>query len=315
MSAKRKECIKGSIISSLEYILSYISDDGSWADCQLPPGWSDAWVTAYVGYKLRHVPGRLRKRTADSTLSASKWLLRNEYPDGGWGYNMEAGSDADSTAYALLFLVSEGVEVPVRSYKHLMKFQCGDGGFSTYLANSRTDSWRAPHPDVTPIALQALLTKYVRKNPSIKKGMKYVLKQKTVDGLWNSFWWDSFLYGTEASLSLLDAIGARFDKAKTKESLLRVSPKNAFESALLISCILYTFAELGDTNVFELVNQLVQEQRTDGSWESVPIIRLTKNDCFEPWTCKDAGRLYQDPKRLITTSTVLESLCKVYPKL
>jgi len=192
-----------------------------------------------------------------------------------------------------------------------MEFQCRDGGFSTYLATSRTDSWRVSHPDVTPVALQALLTKYIRKKPSIKSGMEYVLKQRTSGGMWNSFWWDSFLYGTEANLSLLDAIGARFEKEKTVESLLRVSPKKAFESALLISCILYTFAEL-DAKIFELADQLVREQETDGSWKSVPIIRLTKNDCFEPWAVKDAGRLYPDPRRLITTSTVLESLCKVY---
>jgi prenyltransferase beta subunit len=315
LSAKRKEAVERSIASSLEYIFLHQSDDGSWVDCQLPPGWSDAWVTAYVGYKLRHVPGRLRRRTADSTLSASKWLLGNQYPDGGWGYNREAGSDADSTAYAILFLASEGIDVQIRSYKLLMEFQCSDGGFSTYLATGRTDSWRVSHLDVTPVVLQALLTKYVRKTPFIKKGMEYVLKQRTADGLWNSFWWDSFLYGTEVNLSLLDAIGARFDKTKTKESLFRVSPKNAFESALLISCVLFIFTELGEPNVLELVDQLVREQGTDGSWKGVPIIRLTKNGCFEPWTCKDTGTLYPDPKRLITTSTVLESLCKVYAQL
>lgn len=314
MSAKRKEAVEESIVTSLEYILAHQSDDGSWVDCQLPPGWSDAWMTAYVGYKLRNIPGKLRGRIADSARSASKWLQRNEYLDGGWGYNREAGSDADSIAYAILFLVSAGEKVSVRNYRCLMEFQCRDGGFATYLDNGRTDSWRVSHPDVTPIALQALLTKYIHGTPPIKKGTEYVLKQRTSGGLWNSFWWDSFLYGTEVNLSLLDAVGVRFDKAKTAESLLRVAPKKAFESAMLISCILFTFTELDD-KIFELADQLIREQETDGSWKSVPIVRLTKNDCFEPWAVKDSGRLYPDPRRLITTSTVFESLCKVWIQL
>lgn len=313
MSTKWKKALEGSIVSSLGYILSHQSKDGSWMDCQFPPGPSDAWATAYVGYRLKRVPNRLKSRAARSTLSASKWLKRNEYADAGWGYNRVSGSDADSTACAILLLVSEGEKVSIRSYRHLMEFQSADGGFSFYLPTGRADSWRVSHPDITPVALEALLTRYDRKNPRIKKGLEYVLKQRTSDGLWNSFWWDSFLYGTEANLSFLDTIGALFGKEKTVESLLQVSPRNAFESALLISCTLYTSAE-SKARVFELADQLVQEQEADGSWKNAPIIRLTENDCFEPWSVKDAGGLYTDSRRLITTSTVLESLCKVYAK-
>jgi len=312
MSTKRRERMKRSILASLEYILTHQSEDGSWVDWQLPPGWSDAWTTAYVGYKLRLVPSYLRERSNGLTRAASEWILRNEYSDGGWGYNKEVGTDADSTAYAILFLASQERTVPARSYKLLREFQCSEGGFSTFIARDRIDSWRVSHPDVSPIVLLALLTKYTRKAFFIKRGIEYVIKQRTSDGVWNSFWWDSYLYSVEANLSLLKTVNVHLDKTMMIERLLLAKPRRAFEVALLISCILHTESMLGEARIFELVDQLISEQRSDGSWTSDPILRVTNYKCFEPWNCKDYGSLYYDPKRLFTSSTVLEALCKVH---
>jgi hypothetical protein len=313
MIDKRKEDVEHSITASLDFILANESRDGSWVDWQLPVGESDAWMTAFVGYKLRIVPDHLRYKTAGPVGRASEWILRNEYVDGGWGYNESVGSDADSTAYAIMFLASVGKTIPERSFVHLREFQREDGGFATYLA--RNDSWGFSHPDVSPIALLALLTKYQCKDPFIDRGFRYVLKQRTSEGLWNSFWWDTFLWSTETNLSLLNTVKSQWDVneiTKTIESLLQVRPSNAFEAALLISCIFHTNSEFGLEKASEWVDQLLREQLSDGSWKSEPILRLVKYHYFEPWKCEDSGILYCDPKRIFTTSTVFEALCKVY---
>jgi squalene cyclase len=312
MISKRKKRVEQAIVASLTYIVAHQSEAGNWVDWRLPTGESDAWTTAYVGCKLRALPDHLRIKASTWTGAASEWVLENEYSDGGWGYNEGVGSDADSTAYAILFLASEGKAVPARSYARLKGFQMADGGFSTYVARSENDSWGFSHPDVTPIALLALLTEHDPEDASVSRGIEYALKQRTPGGWWNSFWWDSFLYSTQANLSLLNAVKAHWDATKTTECLLRTRTKNVFEAGLLASSVLQIPFESRETKACELTDQLIREQRRDGSWESRPILRLTKDNCFEPWNCEDAGILFSDPERLFTSSTVLEALCMVY---
>jgi hypothetical protein len=83
----------------------------------------------------------------------------------------------------------------------------------------------------------------------------------------------------------------------------------------LISSILYTSTEFGIARNLALVDHLIDEQRSDGSWESVPILRVTRRDCFEPWDSPNSGTLFADPARLFTSSTVLDTLLKVYAVL
>src|SRR5579862_3356209 len=105
----------------LDYILSLQSDDGSWTDWKLPPGTSAIWTTAYVGYKLQLLPGDLRLKAAWSRHASTRFLAENQFEDGGWGYNEAVGSDADSTALAILFLASEGQAVTELAYDRLLQ--------------------------------------------------------------------------------------------------------------------------------------------------------------------------------------------------
>jgi hypothetical protein len=305
----RAHALERSIAGGVDFILSLQSGNGSWTDWDLPPGSSSTWTTAYVGYKLGYLPQHLKAKTVSHILAASDWLLDNAFADGGWGYNATVGSDADSTSFAILFLASAGRRVPDSAYVHLARYQCPDGGFATYMPGSGSRSWTVSHPDVTPIALLALLTRTMPDRRTLHRGTDYVLTQQAPDGLWNSFWWDSFLYGTEASLSLLRAANVAI---AAPANLSQFLPANAFETALLISSFLHVDPLGQRSAILDLAEQLIAQQQPDGGWETTPILRITRRDCLEPWASNDPGPLFADPCRLFTTSSVLYALSRTW---
>lgn len=300
--------LEETIAVGLNYILSMQSANGSWTEWALPPGSSSTWTTAYVGVKLRHLPLELSSIAAPRVALAAHWLNDNAFSDYGWGYNQAVVSDADSTSYAILFLTSAGQQVPHSSYSLLVDLQRADGGFSTYLPVGEPNSWNVSHPDVTPIALLAMLTHPAPDRNVIQRGIEYVLRQKTSLGLWNSFWWDSCLYGTEASLSLLNAAGI---KMPIPMALTQIEPASAFETALLTTSLLSVEYDRTHKIIRDLVDKLINQQQPDGSWNTAPMLRITRRDCYDPWASADAGQLYTETNRLFTTATVLHALSKV----
>jgi squalene-hopene/tetraprenyl-beta-curcumene cyclase len=300
--------LQDAIAAGLNYLLSMQAQDGAWTEWALPPGPSSAWTTAYVGYQLRSLAPDLMKQAAPHLTLAAHWQCEHAFAEGGWGYNERVGPDADSTSYAILFLASVGWLVPDSAYAMLAELQRPDGGFATYLPLGEPTSWNVSHPDVTPMALLAMLTQPTPDRALVERGIDYVLQQRTPQGLWHSFWWRSGLYGTRASLSLLDAVEI---KTPPSASLAGIVPTNAFEMALLISSLLLVDRAGSQSSVGELVDRLIRQQRPDGSWESAPILRVTRRDCYTPWDSDDAGQLYAEPSRLFTTATVLHALTGV----
>lgn len=305
--------LDSALSACVRYILEHQSPEGYWIDWDLPPGPCAVWTTAYIGYMLHTLPSDLAEKTRPMRHAAAQWLIANEFPGHGWGYNTLVGVDADSTAHAILFLSAEGITLPDHHYHCLEAFQCSDGGFSTYHPHDGYGSWSVPHPDVTPLAIRALLTshRYSWNHAVIRKGIEYLAKQRIASGLWNSFWWKTPLYGSYACLSLLQAAGVLEGQALTRKSLLALQPTNPFESALLLSGLmcLETQAEEPQAEVLAvLISTLLNEQRSDGSWNSVPILRVVPRTCFDPWNSDNAGALYADQSRLFTSATVLGAL-------
>lgn len=307
MMGSRLSTLDQAIAGGLEYILTHQTADGSWIDWDLPPGSSPAWTTGYIGYKLRVLPQNQKLKAAHHLAAGAQWLLANQIADGGWGYNTAVGRDADTTSFAILFLASSGQQVPEAAYNLLTQFQRPDGGFSTYLPEGESNSWAVSHPDVTPLALLALFTKPESFRIALDHGFEYIQQQKNPDGLWNSFWWDSFLYGTEASLSFLYSQNLSI---ACPSSFSLIQPANAFEGALLISSMLYIDPMGLRSTICHLADNLIAEQQSDGSWKTVPILRITRRDCYDPWATTNPGPLFADPHRLFTTSTVLHALSR-----
>jgi squalene cyclase len=233
-------------------------------------------------------------------------LVQAEFEGGGWGYNETVGADADSTAYSMLFLSSMKFSIPESAYELLCRFRQPDGGFSTYQPQYENDSWGVSHPDVTAIVIQALLTNQFESGSMVESGIDYVVRQQTAEGLWNSFWWETPLYATAASLELLQHARVRVDLSKTQQRLSLFHPRNAFEAALLLSSRAH--AGLPAEANRQLIDNLIGSQQSDGSWASEPMLRVTRRDCFDPWNRDDAGARFADPSRLFTSVVVLEAL-------
>jgi squalene cyclase len=296
---------------ALEYILGRQQRDGSWIDWDLPPGQSSIWTTAFIGCKLAGLSSILRERASASTGLASEWLNVKMFADSGWGYSEEVGSDADSTALAILFLASEGKNIPAACYAFLQSFQCADGGFATFGGQPNLGTWGVSHADVTPSAVLAMMTKYGTTSETVDRGFQFVLDHKTRAGIWQSFWWTSFLYSTEKSLSLFQAVGLNIDLQVTRKTLLDTRPQSPFESALLLSSLLCLPNSAPDQVIRSVVDELLRDQAPDGSWRSSPMLRVTRRDCLEPWKPGDPDRLFRDQNNLFTTATVIEALSKL----
>lgn len=291
----------------LGFILAQQSLEGYWTDWDLPPGSSSIWTTAYIGYKLKYLPEQLREKAADRLASAAYWLLCGQFAGGGWGYNESVGVDADSTAFSILFLASTGLRVPQSAYSLLARHQNPDGGFCTYLPEGNMGTWCMSHPDVTPVALSAFQTQAGTDRRILERGLGYALSHRNSDGSWNSFWWNSWLYGTEANLGYLREIDF---KINNPARLSTAQPANAFETALLLSCLLYAAPYEHNQTICDLTDWLIAKQQTDGGWETAPFLRITDRNCIEPWLSSDPGPLFADPSRLFTTATVIHALSR-----
>ncbi len=285
--------------------------DGSWIDWDLPLGQSSIWTTAFVGCRLSKLPSKFKERASPSTGLASDWLKEKTFPDNGWGYNEEVGSDADSTGLAILFLVSQGKRVREASYACLQSFQCADGGFATFRGQPNLGSWGASHTDVTPSAVLAMMTNHHAGSEAVNRGVEYMLQRKTSGGIWHSFWWTSFLYSTEGALSLMKAAGLIINPRATGATLLQTRPQHPFESALLLSSLLL-LDNVPETAISTLVDELLEGQESDGSWRSGPMLRVTKRDCLEPWKRGDPDPLFRDQNCLFTTATAIDAVSKAY---
>jgi hypothetical protein len=308
-----RELISGlerALTDGLTFILAGQSREGSWIDWELPPGPASLWTTAYIGYRFRLLSGHFRQMMSGAVTSAAHWLLDSEFEGGGWGYNDRLPPDGDSTALAIAFLSAEHAPVTRQSYAKLREFQRADGGFATYSEDY--GSWGVSHPDVTPMAVLALLSRYPRGHQSIESGIRYAQSRATADGLWHSFWWTSGLYSTELNLSLAKQAGIRQDWTRSRNSLCAFWPSNAFELSLFLSALLDTGCDPECESVYAVSQRLLREQTSDGSWVSEPILRVTRQNCFEPWNEAMPGPVFADPNRLFTSATVVGALSKLH---
>lgn len=298
----------------LRFLLGSQAAAGHWTDWSLPPGESRMWTTAYAGYRLSAVPQPWRESLHGALRLAAAWLARSECRGGGWGYNDDVGPDADSTSLGILFLSSQGVRVPARSYDRLRSFQQQDGGFSTYTHEQSFGAWSDSHPDVTALAIPALLTRYHATDRCIARATQYEIAQATPEGLWPSYWWSTPLYATEANLRSSGRTEHGLRAARVRDALLRTRPDNMFETALLVLCLLHSGCGVDQPAVAGWIDRLLERHLPDGSWPSAPILRVPPRDWYLAGGDADSAPIFADQRRIFTSATAVAALATAWER-
>jgi hypothetical protein len=176
--------------------------DGFWRDYELPPGKSEDWTTAWVGWCLAHA----REHPAVTlALRRGARAIVSAHRPGGWGYNREQTPDADSTAWCLRFLVAAGAGYYPHANAEIESYLDIGGSAHTFLEGN-AGTWGDPHPDVTPVVGLALLATSASPN-AVFRVRRAVLRARSLGGIWSSFWWSSDAYATAWSVEFLARTG------------------------------------------------------------------------------------------------------------
>jgi Prenyltransferase and squalene oxidase repeat len=284
------------------FLCAHQDEDGAWRDFVMPPGRSDAWVTAYTGRALQRIDdGELAPRLERVTA----WLVEHAEADGGWSYRAgHVASDADSTAHVLAFLAASG-RGAIEGYSRLLRFQLADGSFCTYDPSPEVGSWGASHACVTPAATHALLDVVAADHVRVRSALDW-LADSARDALWQSFWWTTPWYACALALEVLVRGGRAIDRETIRSRLHALGgPRSVFDEAMAVRC----HAVLGDEDaVSRGRSRLWAAQLRDGSWPSVPMLRIVRRTYCRPWLEADAGPVVTDDRRLFTTATVVHAL-------
>ncbi len=308
-----RQSARRAIDDAVAFLTRAQEPSGIWLDYAFPIGPSDEWVTSYVGFCLAEAAPD-DPRVSNAVAKAAEWLVADLRTRQGAGYNWLCPADSDSTGWAVLFLRASGQKVDEALYEFLLRRQNPDGGLATYDSDlfPPGHSWASSHPEVTPVALRALLTRFDDRNSAVRAGFDYVVKRARVDELWPSFWWTNPVYSTCMNVTLLAEANLQEELQATRcavDALPECS--DPFSIALLAEIGLSIDGKNGSAQLERRLRALCELQARDGSWPSSAILRLTNSDCPEPWRREgDVGDLYPDVKRLITSSTVLRSLAR-----
>jgi hypothetical protein len=314
------------LLPALERATRFLLDrqgaDGFWRDFTTPAGPASAWPTGFIA-------AALHRAGADPVAldRAAAALLASQHPDGGWGYHEHVPTDADSTAWALLFLGSEGRHGAAcwRAAEALVDRQHAEsGGIATYADAApirefmgvgrwmRFRGWCRPHPDVTAVAGAALAASHPG---AAAAAWRFVRAGQRPDGSWPSYWWTSPLYGTAQAVVLARRFGddAALDRAAGWLLARRPGgqgPPGAFAAALSLSILLE--ARVGGPPLDEALGELLALQADDGGWPSAPIMRVPLPGDVDPDRWRPVrlgtGLVVADQHRTFTSAACIAAL-------
>ena len=283
----------------VRFLVERQREDDSWSDFDaLPIGAATEWVTAFVASALLDAGGAAGRDAADGAVAHLVCVHAGR--SGGWGYNATTGSDADSTAWALLALAAHGTPAPPSAVRFVESLRRRDEGFATY---PRADGWGLSHPDVTPTAALALSAVGVA--DALERAAGFALRTVARDGTWPSYWWRGRHYSTYWNRVLCAAAGHPVPPLGPAPD----EPSRSVRSAFDMAWVLAIAALDGDPRpaVSSLARLLIDAQRDDGGWQGAPNLRVTSPACHSPWVFP-VGQLYTDGRGLMTTASAIRAL-------
>jgi len=326
---------------ALDYISSKQSNDGLWRDYNTLAGFSSEWVSGYVCSSLF-----ISNYFVKETFLALRTIMSRQRGNGGWSYNKNVPTDADSTAWVLMAMGSHEMMRPSmkeRGIKYLKFHQIDkSGGFATYsekldgihkyIGANPEDSlaWYSEHNCVTAIVLESLLLNGISMDDSsIKKAVNFLLDKKEKNGLWKSYWWNGYSYCTYHAMKALYYSGAlsNFGVSSIQTALIDSqnfdfgwSDKNSedseiFSSSLNIKSLLFIPNQESIRAAEKGINYILGKQNEDGSWSPDAYLRIPFPDTAIPdnffsWKINGLGSgvMVADVNKLFTTVTALSAL-------
>ena len=301
----------------LRFLLSKQGADGLWRDFTTPAGEASEWPSGFIAAALNRAGADLvpLRRCAEA-------LVARQGDDGGWGYNEDVPTDADSTACVLLFLAGTDAPESVcrRAASCLASHQRGDGGVATYREPGpirrymrvgrwmRFDGWCRPHAEVTATAGCAL----AKLEPAAAAAAwGHVRSLQHPDGSWSSYWWRSPHYATLQAVQLAALMGDRdaVDRAARWAVGSAEPAAPVFATALSLSILLR--AGIGGDAVDRSVSLLCGLQDDDGGWPSHPIMRIPLPGTVDPdrrRRFRRRGLVVADQHRTFTSAACVGAL-------
>ncbi len=331
------QAARDSLAGGIHFLLVNRHSDGGWRDFLTPGGEASSWTTAYVGAALRSAGVK-----RDALVPTADALLAAQRSDGGWGYNEDVPSDADSTSWALLFLAgTSGHDVSCsRAGRCLVHHQRRRGGVATYASSGPIRQytglprwvpfrgWCRPTAEVTAVAARALgMLRDDAMRRRSEAAWRYIRSRQNDDGSWRSYWWTSPHFATHQAAALarcekdgdeaLRRAAAWILRSQRPDGGWRVSAEaamSAFATASAIS-ILATAQLRRQMPVNRAVRALVGLQGADGGWPSEPILRIpappdvcvSGDDRWHPVRF-GPGIVVADQHRIFTSATCVIAL-------
>jgi len=294
--------IRRTILRIQSFLCNYMEESGVWKDFNLFPGSSDSWVTAYTGLCL--LSSGNSKRIQAAIQCAVDFLKLHYKKSYGWGYNQNVICDCDSTAYATQFLRESGND---ENYGELlMRFQCEDGGFSTY-DEEKKDGWNISQPDITAIAMNTIAL-YDSECAVISRAMTYLDQW---EGFVPSYWWATPYYATLKKKDAYTAAKIPFDDRTIMLQLdTETLPTTPYDLALYLE--LYCKTGGKSDRIREAAKSLL-EMEEGGRFQTYPILRVSHR-CNVQADNAD-GPIVCDENGIFTAATALRTLAICCEKL
>jgi hypothetical protein len=271
---------------SVRFLRANQGGDGLWRDFETPAGEASLWPTGFIGNALASAA-----IGPDALERAAAALVATQNDDGGWGYNEDVPSDADSTAWVLLFLARMGGSEDAcrRALACLVRHQRGgNGGIATYATPGPIRrftaigwwmpmwGWSRPHTEVTAIAGRALMVCLpCGGGQAADAAWRFVRAQQNVTGEWSSYWWTSPHYATAQAVEFAADRGERELVNRAASWTLRHQADcggSAFATAMSLSIL--SRADADPAAIDRVIADLIASQDVDGGWPSEPVLRI-----------------------------------------
>jgi squalene cyclase len=319
------------------FLLAHQDGDGLWRDFLTPAGQASEWPTGFIGTALQ-----LACAPTKALERAGHALLARQKASGGWGYNEDVPSDADSTAWVLLFLRHLGCSGAAldRATSCLVRHQRGaDGGVATYSEPGPIrrfmglgrwvpcTGWCMPHTEVTAVAGRAHAALSPDRCPvETAAAWRFVRSRQRADGSWSSYWWMSPHYTTLQAVELALLLGDHDAVTRAALWASRTQDEDGgwnapgcasspFATAMSLSILLN--AKASGAHVEQAVVRLVAMQESDGGWPSHPIMRIPLPGDRDPngerrWRLVrfSGGVLVADQHRTFTSAACITALAR-----